>query len=261
MKTVAVVNQKGGVGKSTTVYHLARAAVVRGFKVLVVDLDPQANSTSVLTDTDFDPDQISIADVLSRRAYETLKDVVVDGSWEGLQIAPSPGQPLAYVRDDLLLEDISGVEQRLRTAMQSVEGYDLVVIDCAPATDQLMVNALVAAEAALIVTEARLLSVNGLAELLKTLEEVRGGLHRDLSIAGVVVNKYEPRTLGSAHWLGVIKESAEALGIAVLEPLVPKRVVIADALEAGVGLDEWGSGAEELAAIYNGYVNILMEDS
>ncbi|MBB1517466.1 ParA family protein [Tessaracoccus sp. MC1679] len=250
-RVVAVVNQKGGVGKTTTVFHLARAAARRGRRILVIDLDPQANSTAALAEVE--PDQVGIADVL-KRPPEVLADVLVEGPW-GIDVAPSSGEPLAWVRDQLVGETI-GRERRLATALASLSEYDLVLIDCAPAVDQLTINALVAAQLALIVTEAKLFSANGLGSLLNTIHGVRTNYHAGLRIAGIVVNRLEQQTVSSAHWLKEIDALAAELGVEVYSPKVPKRVAIADSVEAGIGLDEWG-GVDDLAAIYDGYLDNL----
>jgi len=250
-RVVAVVNQKGGVGKTTTGFHLARSAARRGRRVLVIDLDPQANSTAVLTA--FVKGQVGIADVL-KRPPEALADVLVDGPW-GFDVAPSSGEPLAWVRDQLVGETI-GRERRLATALATQSDYDLILIDCAPAVDQLTINALVAAHRALIVTEAKLFSANGLGSLLETIQGVRANYHPGLEIAGIVVNRLEQQTVSSSHWLHEIEVLASSLGVEVFSPRVPKRVAIADSVEAGIGLDEWG-GVDDLAAIYDGYLDNL----
>src|SRR5690625_2658834 len=95
-KVLALCNQKGGVGKSTTTFQLARAAVRRGKKVLVVDNDPQGNLTSVAAATDVGEDQAGLADALSDRASETLADVIVAGVWDGMDVVPTSGVTLGY---------------------------------------------------------------------------------------------------------------------------------------------------------------------
>jgi len=97
-RIIALCNQKGGVGKSTTTFHLARAAVLRGQRVLVVDNNPHGNLTSVAAAEPVDDDQAGLADALSSRAPETIRDVIVAGVWPGLDVVPTSGTTLGYVR-------------------------------------------------------------------------------------------------------------------------------------------------------------------
>ena len=112
---LAYCNQKGGVGKSTTVYHHARAAILDGQRVLVIDADPQGNITSVLTE-DMQEGDVGVADALSSRSSDTLADVLVPGIWEGLTVAPTVGDNLADVRNELVISSEPGRESRLRAA-------------------------------------------------------------------------------------------------------------------------------------------------
>ena len=121
-----------GVGKSTTTFHLARAAVLRGQRVLVVDNDPQGNLTAGAAAESVEEDQAGLADALSSRAPETIRDVIVRGVWPGLDVVPTSGVTLGYVRDELVIAG-AGREGRLREALATVAAdYDLILIDCAP---------------------------------------------------------------------------------------------------------------------------------
>ncbi|CAM5540137.1 ParA family protein [Leifsonia shinshuensis] len=250
----ALCNQKGGVGKSTTTFHLARAAVRVGRRVLVVDNDPQGNLTSIAAAEPVDDDQAGLADALSSRADETIRDVIVPGVWPGLDVVPTSGVTLGYVRDELVIAG-AGREVRLREALATViEDYDLILIDCAPSLDQLTINGLTAADAVVVVTETKLFSANGLSQLLDTIANVKAYYNPRLTVAGVIVNKHEEQTVSGRNWLDDLKQAAEARGIRLLTPLIPKRVVISDAAEAAQGLDEWGSEAKEFAAIYDAHL-------
>lgn len=249
--TLALCNQKGGVGKSTTAFHLARAAVQSGRRTLLVDLDPQGNLTSVAAAEPPPPDGVGLADALSSRTNDTLTDVIIEGIWPGLDVVPTSGVTLGGVRDELVVASL-GREERLRTALDQVLGrYDLVLIDCAPALDQLTINALTAADGIVIVTQAKLFSANGLAQLLDTVDTVRRYSNPKLEVAGVIVNQLEHRTVSAKTWLDELQTAAAARDMPVLSPPIPKRVVISDAVEAARGLDEWGSAeATELAELY-----------
>lgn len=250
-RILALCNQKGGVGKSTTTFHLARAAVLRGLRVLVVDLDPQGNLTAVAAAEEVSEDQAGLADALSSRAEETLRDVIVPGVWDGLDVVPTAGVTLGVVRDELVIAG-AGREGRLREALAEVrEDYDLVLIDCAPSLDQLTINGLTAADGVVIVTHSKQWSLSGLSQLLDTIDNVRRYYAPALAIAGVIVNQHEERTVSGQTWLEELQNAGAARGFTVLLPPIPKRVVIADATEATRGLDQWGSAeASALAAIY-----------
>lgn len=257
-KILVLCNQKGGVGKTTSAFHLARAAVLAGKRVLVVDADPQGSITSVLTQG-LTEEHAGLANALSDNSTATMEQVAVDGIWEGLSVIPTTGETLGTVRDELVLAG-AGRESRMKRALAAIRAdYDLILIDCAPSLDQLTINSLTAADEVLVITHSRLFSANGIKKLLVTIDQVRDHYNPALKIAGFMVNQHEARTLSGAHWANEIEEAAQARNILVLEPPVPKRAPIADAMEAGHGLDQWGTEAQDLAAIYTGYIDALTE--
>ncbi|WP_334173628.1 ParA family protein [Sinomonas sp.] len=257
-RILALCNQKGGVGKSTTAFQLARAAVLRGSRVLVVDLDPQGNITSTAAADVVPDDQAGLADALSARAEETVRDVIVPGVWPGLDVVPTSGETLGFVRDELVIAG-AGREGRLREALADVlQDYDLILVDCAPSLDQLTINGLTAAHGVVIVTHSKQWSLSGLAQLLNTIESVRQYYNPLLRISGVIVNQHEEQTIGGKYWLDELHTAARERGLTVLAPPVPKRVAIADATEAARGLDEWGTAdAAALGAIYADHLTTL----
>lgn len=257
----ALTNQKGGVGKTTTTYHVARAASLRGRRVLVVDLDPQGNLTSFLAQTmDGEPlaeDTVGLADVLSRQVDTGIRDVIQPTIWDGVDLVPTVGEALGTVREELTIAG-AGRESRLRQALAEVSaGYDLILIDCPPSLDQLTGNGLTAAEYVLIVTETRMSATSGLAKLLNTIDDVREFYNPPLAIAGIIVNRHEAQTKTAKHWLAEIQEAAADRGLPVLTPIVPKRTAIGDYPEYGRGLDEGDADARELADIYSTYLTTI----
>jgi chromosome partitioning protein len=255
MKTIAICNQKGGVGKSTTTFHLARAGVRKCLRVLVIDMDPQGNITASIARDTQPEDAPGVADALSQRTRDTLVDVIVPTVWEGADLAPTTGEALAFVRDELVIAG-AGREGRLRQALAGLEdSYDLVLIDCPPSLDQLTINALTAADGVLIVTQSKLWSSQGLAHLLGTLASVQTYYNPGLLPLGIVVNLHENATVSGARWLAELTAAASTQGIPVFTPPIPKRVLISDAVEASRGLDEWpGADVDDLIHVYDHYL-------
>lgn len=261
MRVIALCNQKGGVGKTTTALNLARAAHLRGLRVLVIDLDPQSNTTTTLLGEDPEDGAETLADLLSPRSDAALGDVVMKTGWAGVEVVPSGADVLADVGAELVTLG-PGREYRLREALSEVRtrgDYDVVLLDCPPALDQLTINGLAAADIAVVVTTAALWSSNGIARLLRTIDAVRQYNNAELGIAGVIVNQFEGRTRRQRHWFEELVESGPA---PVWQPPVSKATWIAEAAEAGVGLDEFGTtAAAVLAETYDGYLTRALEAS
>lgn len=235
----AVANQKGGVGKTTVTLGLTRAAQTEGLKVLVVDMDPQGNLSSTLTAGELPEDQAGVADALSNRSPETLKSIITGTVWDRVSLAPTVGDVLTAVRDEITSIPTKR-EFRLRKALEEVrDEYDLVLIDCGPSLDVLTINAFTAADQVLIVTHAAQWSAAGLSRLLGTIEDIIEVYNTKLRIAGVLVNQYERNTLNMPEWLRDITVLAQQHEIPVLDPVIPRRIFIKDAAESSTGLDEW----------------------
>lgn len=255
--TIAVCNQKGGVGKTTTCYHLSRAAARDGARVLVIDLDPQGSLTAILAKGGaVAPDELTVADVLSPRVDDVaLTDVVIPAHWDGVDVAPATSRTMASVRDELVTTPL-GRERRLENAVAQVKGYDLMLIDCAPDLNTLMHNALVAATSALVVTAPAFLASEGLAALLGTIEEIRGYYNPALTLAGVAVNEYDNRRIAHRERLAELTAS----GLPILQPVIPRRAAIQDATDAGYGLDQW-PGGYALADLYQQLYRSITKES
>ena len=258
MITIALCNQKGGVGKSTTTFHLARAAVLARLRVLVIDADPQGNLTTALSREHLPEEIPGLADVLSSRTTETIATTVVPTIWDGATLVPTTGETLSVVRDELVVAG-AGREGRLHQALRAVENdYDLVLIDCPPSLDQLTINSLTAADRIVIVSQSKLWSANGLAHLLSTIDAVQTHYNPRLAVKAIVINQHDEKTRSGAQWLSEIQEASAGRGINVLHPPIPKRVVIADSVEASVALDEYPGAPGELSEIYSDYLEEVM---
>lgn len=260
-KIIAIANQKGGVGKTTTTFHLARAAHTQGLKTLVIDLDPQGSLSTVLSQEPLPENSVGIADALTKRAQSSLSldQVIVGTIWDLVDMAPTVGDVLADVRDEIAAAKV-GREFRLRQLLEGLPaGYDLILIDCAPSLDVLTINAFTAADHVLVVTHAGLFSANGLSRLLGTITEIGNYYNADLTVAGVLVNQFEKNTLSGREWRLEIERAVSDRGLRLLVPDMQKRVWIKDSMEAGVGLDEWPSSDSSKAhGTYVQYLTTLL---
>lgn len=252
---VALTNQKGGVGKTTTTRNMARAAQQQGRRVLLVDADPQGNLTETIGADGLPADVAGLADALSSRADATVGDVIVSTIWENVDLVPAGGDVLEAVRDELVVAG-AGRESRLRKGLEPVlSSYDVVLIDCRPALDQLTINALTAADVAAIVTNPELFSANGIARLLASVEAVREHYNPGLRIGGVLINHHEQAgTIQSRHWVSEL----QAAGLPVLEPAIPRHTWIGSANAQGVALDELGPAGLAVGEIYAAHLTTLI---
>ena len=183
MKTIAIINQKGGTGKTTTTMNLGSALASLGKKVLLIDFDPQANLSYSFN---ISADNGTITDVL--QAKKTLQSILVEK--ENLYIIPSS----SYLSDlEISLVNKIGRERILKDRLKDLKGFDFVFIDCPPSLTILTLNALNAADEVLIPLQMEILSLQGLKQLLDTIKEVKNVLNRNLKIKGIVPSMYDGR--------------------------------------------------------------------
>lgn len=239
-RIAALVNQKGGVGKSVSTLCLARAAAVyHAARVLVVDMDPQGNTTSTLVREPLAGDAITLADTIVPGTDVALREVITPSIWDGVDLAPG-GETLAAAEAKISAANF-GREHRLREALTSVlDDYDLVLIDNAPALGLLLINALTTADVAVLVTEADRWSADGLALLGRTIAGVRTYHNARLEIVGTIVNKWR----GTAAERRTVEDLTTGMerhfpGVPIwMDHRVPLWVDIKNTLDAGLGLDQ-----------------------
>ena len=235
---VALLNQKGGVGKTTVTLGLASAAAHAGHRVLVVDLDPQASATWVLG---VDPHQVehSTADVLARTS---ASDAIVESQWSELvHLLPA---------SDALQARETGSPARLRAALAEVsDAYHAVLLDCPPSLGNLTTNGLTAADHAIIVVEPSALGLRGIGAVADLIDDVWDAHNADLELSGVIVNKV-PAVSGEADRR--YEELTRIVGKkAVWQPVVPQRVIVNQAIGQRRAIHSYGSRSAEVSAAFD----------
>jgi chromosome partitioning protein len=223
---IACANQKGGVGKTTTVVNLATYLALAGDAILVVDLDPQGNATS-----GFGLDRGEIVQSVYEALIEdaAIADMVLPTAIAGLSIVPSS---IALAGAEVELAPLPQRERRLARILAEIRGeYDYVVLDCPPSLGLLTVNALTAADAVIIPIQCEYYALEGLSQLIATINLVRNHLNPDLAIKGVVLTMYDSRTNLSAE---VNAEVRKHLGATVFDTIVPRSVRLSEAPSYGL---------------------------
>ena len=240
-----LVNQKGGVGKTTTAINLGAYLAQMGQRVLVVDLDPQANATSSLG-VDKRAVQFSTYDALLNGDIP-ISSILFN---ERLQLALLPSSPSLAGAEIELVEE-SSREFRLRSALESVDGkYDYILIDCPPSLGILTVNGLMAArDGVLVPVQCEYLALEGLGQLTQTIERIQSSLFPDLRVRGVILTMFDPRTRLSAD---VVKEVKNHFPGQVFNSIVPRSIRLAEAPSYGLPISSYSPssvGANAYAAL------------
>ena len=249
-KVLAVVNQKGGVGKTTTAINLGASLAISGRQVLLIDCDPQANTTGGLgfrRQPLDEPQRLSIYDVLL--GSTTLTEASLQTAVKGLALVPGSKN---LTGANLELVEVEKREFRLREALDPVlSRYDYILLDCPPALDLLTLNALVAAQRLLVPLQAEYFALEGISELMHTLDRVAQAFNPELGLEGVVLTMYDDRTNLSQQ---VTANLREFFGEKLFETTIPRNIRLAEAPSHGLPValyDPRSKGAQaydELAA-------------
>ena len=224
-KVIAIANQKGGVGKTTTSINLSTSLAHLGQRVLLVDCDSQGNATSGLG--------------LNRSTItQSVYNVLVDGLNPRYTLQMTPYKvtvlpaSINLAAVEVELSNLKFRETRLRAALDSLRNeYDYIIIDCPPALGLLTINAMTAVDAVIIPMQCEFYALEGLAQLLKTIEIIKNDLNPLLFIEGIVMTMYDGRT---RHNKEVVDEVRESLGNLVYETIIPRAVKISEAASFGV---------------------------
>ncbi len=252
-RIISVVNQKGGVGKTTTAVNLSSYLARQGKFILLVDLDPQGNTTSGLG---FDPqaETPSIYEVLS--GQKKINDIIVDTSQEGLRLVPSNIQ-LAGASVELVNADQR--EFRLRQALLEVtHAYDYIFIDCPPSLGLLTVNGLSAAREILVPVQCEYYALEGLGQLLKTISLVKEHLQPDLAILGAVLTMFDKRNKLSRE---VLEEIYKYFPQKVFRSVIPRNVRLAEAPSHGQSVAQYDPASKGARAYEKLAQEILATES
>jgi chromosome partitioning protein len=226
VRVTACTNQKGGVGKTTTVINLAAYLALSGTRTLVIDLDPQGNATSGLGVDRRAVTKSSYDAVVNRVA---ITELAVATPIDGLELVPSSP---ALSGAEVELVGASGRERRLAASLAELDGrYDRVLIDCPPSLGLLTLNALTAADGVLIPIQTEYYALEGLSQLENTIRRVREGLNPRLEIEGVLLTMYDARTNLSAQ---VASEVRRHMNGTVYDTVVPRSVRLSEAPSHGL---------------------------
>jgi chromosome partitioning protein len=251
-QTIACANQKGGVGKTTTVVNLATALAMAGHPTLVLDLDPQGNATS-----GFGIDRASLRATLYDVLVEgvDLQGVIVATKVAGCDLAPAS---VSLAGAEVELANAPQRERRLGRALQGMDGYDYVLVDCPPSLGLLTVNALTAANSILIPTQCEYYALEGLTQLIATLNLVRDNLNPSLSIKGLVLTMFDGRTNLSAD---VATEVRTHFGESVFDTVIPRSVRLSEAPSFGLPVALYRADSRGASAYADLAAELLRRDA
>ncbi len=230
-KVISIINQKGGVGKTTTVINLAAGLSMKGKKILVIDLDPQGNATTGLglSNTASSDTTIysvlngnkQISEVIQKTSFENLNLITSNVDLSGLEVETAGDSRRAFKLKDELASILN----------DSRASYDYILIDCPPSLSLLTIMALVASDALVVPLQTEFFALEGLTQLMKTIERIKNNLNPELSIRGILLTMYDRRNKLSGE---VEKEARNYFKEKVYQSVVPRNVRLSEAPSHGV---------------------------
>lgn len=256
MKVISITNQKGGVGKTTSAINISFYLAKMGYKVLIVDFDPQGNATSGLG-VDKNSLGSTMSDVISGSV--ALKDVILETEFHKLKLAPST--PI-LANTEIELANVGGRFSRLREALKTVsDEFDYVILDCPPSLSLLTVNSFIASDFLILPVQAEFYAMEGLGQLLESMKLVKKGMNPNIELLGVLPTMVDSRTTLSGQ---VYKEIKRFFPGKVFSTPVPRNIRLAEAPSHGVPIgvyDRFSKGARAYKSITKEIVKRIEESN
>jgi len=256
-KIISIINQKGGVGKTTTVINLAAGLSMKGKKILVIDLDPQGNATTGLglSNTASSDTTIysvlngnkKISEVIQRTSFENLNIITSNVDLSGLEVETAGDSRRAFKLKDELTAILN----------DSRASYDYILIDCPPSLSLLTIMALVASDALVVPLQTEFFALEGLTQLMKTIERIKNNLNPELSIRGILLTMYDRRNKLSGE---VEKEARNYFKDKVYQSVVPRNVRLSEAPSHGVPVLIYDKGCSGSKSYFNFTDEFLNQD-